>query len=227
MIDIDSVKGLPLLEGIEATYLQTLADQMQLRHYVSKQVVLRKGDVANEFLFLISGQLQVVDVSIDGKDVGLYLIHPGEAFGHMALLDEQPRSSSVIATQVAEVVSMSKASAIKLFYDYPVVMHRLLVEFARIIRNTNTARTVLSQTNATSRVCSVLMNLMQPNVAGLMTIEKLPRQQELAIMANTSRETISRAISLLISKEIVEKDMRRLIVRKPDELIHMSDDSEE
>jgi CRP/FNR family cyclic AMP-dependent transcriptional regulator len=227
VIDIDSVKGLPLLEGIEATYLQTLADQMQLRHYVSKQVVLRKGDVANEFLFLISGQLQVVDVSIDGKDVGLYLIHPGEAFGHMALLDEQPRSSSVIATQVAEVVSMSKASAIKLFYDYPVVMHRLLVEFARIIRNTNTARTVLSQTNATSRVCSVLMNLMQPNVAGLMTIEKLPRQQELAIMANTSRETISRAISLLISKEIVEKDMRRLIVRKPDELIHMSDDSEE
>src|SRR5690606_12838798 len=50
---------------------------------------------------------------------------------------------------------------------------------------------------------------------GLVTIENLPSQQAIAIMANVSRETVSRAMQALFSNNIVEKDNRRLIVRNP------------
>lgn len=103
-------------------------------------------------------------------------------------------------------------------------MHRLLVEFAGIIRQTNTSRTVISQANASSRVYSVLVNMMKPNVAGMMTIEKMPRQQEIALMASTSRETVSRAISQLINRSVVEKDLKRLIIRKPDMLKKLAEE---
>lgn len=145
-------------------------------------------------------------------------------FGHVTLLDEQTRSSSVIATQDSKVSVMSKQLMLKLFYDHPVVMHRLLVEFAGIIRQTNTSRTVISQANASSRVYSVLVNMMKPNVAGMMTIEKMPRQQEIALMASTSRETVSRAISQLINRSVVEKDLKRLIIRKPDMLKKLAEE---
>jgi DNA-binding GntR family transcriptional regulator len=49
-------------------------------------------------------------------------------------------------------------------------------------------------------------------------IERLPTQQEISIMVNTSRETVSRAIHMLIQRGVVEKDLRRLIVRRPDVL---------
>lgn len=223
---LSDLQSLPLLEGVDCAYLTQLGEQMRQHRYERKQVVLRKGDQANELMFLSSGQLQVVDTSADGKDVGLYLIEAGSVFGHMALLDGRARSSSVIATQASLVISLPKSLAIKLFYDYPVIMHRLLIEFAGIIRNTNNARSVLSQSHAGSRVFSILANLMQPNIAGLTTIEKMPRQQELAIMANTSRESVSRAISLLVNKGIVEKDLRRLIIRKPELLHQLADDNE-
>jgi CRP-like cAMP-binding protein len=226
MITLSDLQSIPLLEGVDSAYLIALSEQMRKHHYERKQLVLRKGEPANELMFLLTGQLQVVDTSVDGKDVGLYLIEPFSVFGHMALLDGRERSSSVIATQTSYVISLPKALAIKLFYDYPVIMHRLLIEFAGIIRNTNNARSVLSQSHAGSRVFSILANLMQPNIAGLTTIEKMPRQQELAIMANTSRETVSRAIGLLISKGIVEKDLRRLIIRKPESLRQLADASE-
>jgi CRP-like cAMP-binding protein len=226
VLTLIDLQTLPLLKGIDEGYLTQLGQSMHLRHYERNQAVLRKGDEAAELMFLLSGQLQVVDVTADGKDVGLYLIEAGEVFGHMALLDEQPRSSSVMAMQTSLVASLSKPLVIKLFYDHPVVMHRLLIEFAGIIRNTNNARSVLSQSHAGSRVFSILANLMRPNVAGMMTIEKMPRQQDLAIMANTSRETISRAISLLITKGVVEKDVRRLIIRKPDLLLQLAEESE-
>jgi len=223
-VSLAELKTYSVLTGIDEEYLLSLAQQMQSRHYERKQYVVKKGESAKEVFFLSAGQLQVVDVANDGKEVGLYLINPGTMFGHITLLDEQTRSTSVVATQDSQVSVMSKSSMIKLFYDHPVVMHRLLIEFSGIIRETNTSRTVISQASASSRVYSVLVNMMKPNVAGMMTIEKMPRQQEIALMASTSRETVSRAISQLIQKSIVEKDLKRLIIRKPDALQRLAEE---
>ncbi len=223
-VSLKDIKNFTILADIDETYLLNLAEQMQFRSFERKQYVVKKGDSAKEVFFLSSGQLQVVDMANDGKEVGLYLINPGTMFGHITLLDEQTRSSSVVAIQDSQVVVMSKSTMLKLFYDHPVVMHRLLVEFAGIIRLTNSSRTVISQANASSRVYSVLVSMMKPNIAGMMTIEKMPRQQEIALMASTSRETVSRTISQLIHKSIVEKDLKRLIIRKPEMLIKLAEE---
>ena len=53
---------------------------------------------------------------------------------------------------------------------------------------------------------------------GLVAIQNLPKQQEIAIMINTSRETVSRAIAHLVATGVLEKDFRRLIVRDPNRL---------
>ncbi len=223
-VSLKDIKNFTILADIDETYLLNLAEQMQFRSFERKQYVVKKGESAKEVFFLSSGQLQVVDMANDGKEVGLYLINPGTMFGHITLLDEQTRSSSVVAIQDSQVVVMSKSTMLKLFYDHPVVMHRLLVEFAGIIRLTNSSRTVISQANASSRVYSVLVSMMKPNIAGMITIEKMPRQQEIALMASTSRETVSRAISQLIHKSIVEKDLKRLIIRKPELLIKLAEE---
>jgi DNA-binding GntR family transcriptional regulator len=53
---------------------------------------------------------------------------------------------------------------------------------------------------------------------GLPVINNVPTQQQLAIMINTSRETVSRSMKLLIDRGIIERDYQRLIVRRPEEL---------
>lgn len=221
--DLFSVfKRLPLLEGVDDTYLQKLSQHAQHKFYDRKQLVFKKGDMAAELYFLIEGQLQIIDTSSDGKDVGLSMIYPSTAFGHLALIDELPRSTAVMAVQKSAVVTLHKPQVMQLLFDHPMVMYRLLKELTAIIRNTNNARSVLSQHNASSRVYAILVNMMKTNVAGLTVIEGLPRQQDLAIMANTSRETVSRAIGSLVNKGIVEKDLRSLIVRQPNQLKALS-----
>jgi DNA-binding GntR family transcriptional regulator len=54
---------------------------------------------------------------------------------------------------------------------------------------------------------------MRKSAGDLLTIENLPNQQAIAIMANVSRETVSRAIRSLIDGQVIERDYRRLIVR--------------
>ena len=89
---------------------------------------------------------------------------------------------------------------------------------ASSIRSAANYRTILSIPSAFQRVFALLNQFAKSAPGGLVVIEKMPTQQEIAIMVNTSRETVSRAISELIRLGVVEKDLRRLIIRKPDVL---------
>jgi CRP/FNR family transcriptional regulator, cyclic AMP receptor protein len=62
----------------------------------------------------------------------------------------------------------------------------------------------------------VLEASMKATAGNLLTIENLPNQQAIAIMANVSRETVSRAIRSLVDGQVIERDYRRLIVRDPE-----------
>ena len=95
---------------------------------------------------------------------------------------------------------------------------RLLKRMASTIRAAANYRTILGIPNAFQRVFALLNQFAKIAPGGLVVIEKMPTQQEIAIMVNTSRETVSRAIHILIQKGVVEKDMRRLIVRQPEAL---------
>ena len=79
-------------------------------------------------------------------------------------------------------------------------------------------RVLLGIPNAFQRVFSLLIQMSQSMPGGLVVVQDVPRQQQIAIMLNTSRETVSRAITELVQTGVVEKDLRRLIVRKPDVL---------
>ena len=86
------------------------------------------------------------------------------------------------------------------------------------IRDASNYRAILAIPNAFQRVFALLNQSAKIAPGGLVVIEKMPTQQEIAIMVNTSRETVSRAIHALIQKGVVEKDLRRLIVRAPEAL---------
>jgi CRP-like cAMP-binding protein len=180
--------------------------------------VLHKGGQGEHLLFLLSGRLQAVDVSEEGREIGLSIIMPGDYFGDLAIIDGQPRSASVIASEASLVAFLPRTQALDLIYNTPLVAERMLKRMASKIRDASNYRAILGIPNAFQRVFALLNQFARVAPGGLVVIDKMPSQQEIAIMVNTSRETVSRAIHSLIQKGVVEKDMRRLIVRLPDAL---------
>ena len=86
------------------------------------------------------------------------------------------------------------------------------------LRVASDQQTVLSMPSAVQRVLALLQQHSKEAPGGVIVIEKLPTQQEMATLANTSRETVSRAINALIQKGVVEKkDVRCLVVRAPEQ----------
>ena len=218
MVPVETLGVISLFEGLDGATLERLSRVMRQRDYQRREIVIHKGSVGEDLLFLVAGRLQVIDVTSDGREVGIHFIAPGDYFGELSIIDEQPRSASVVASSPAKVAFLRRTIAQELFYHHPVVAERLVKRMAHIIRLSSANRAILSLPRAFQRIYALLNSYVRANPGGLLTIDRMPTQAEIASMANTSRETVSRALGILIQHQIVEKDLRRLIVRKPEDL---------
>jgi CRP/FNR family cyclic AMP-dependent transcriptional regulator len=212
------VDRIPLLNGVDQETLNMVAASLQVGKFDKGAHVLHKGGAGEHLLFVLSGRLQVVDLTEDGREIGLNFLGPGDYFGELAIIDGLPRSASVVACAVSLVATLPRNQALRLIYHCPLVAERLLKRMASSIRMAANYRTILGIPNAFQRVFALLNQFAKVAPGGLVVIDNMPTQQEIAITVNTSRESVSRAIHVLIQHGVVEKDMRRLIIRQPDAL---------
>lgn len=210
---------LPLLQGVDEATLKKMAGVLQIRTAERGQHILQKGGTGDHLLFLLSGLLQAVDITEDGREIGLSFLLPGDYFGELSVIDGLPRSATVVACETSIYALLPRVHALDLMHNNPLVAAQIFKRLAVGIRRATNFRTILGIPNAFQRVYALLDYLAQKNPGGMVVIERLPTQQEISIMVNTSRETVSRAIQVLIQRGVVEKDLRRLIVRKP-EILH-------
>lgn len=219
-IAIEVAAEIPLLKGLDEDALKKIAGLMTSKVYLSHDIVIRKGDnVDSNLAFLINGKLQVVDLSEDGREIGIHFITPGNYFGELSVIDGLPRSASVISVKTSEVAFLPNLAARDLFFSYPLIAQRLLTHFAKVVRAASNQRTLLSIPNAFQRVFAQLHSFVKETNEGQI-IEGMPKQHEIAIMVNTSRETVSRALHTLLKMNILEKQGTILIVKRPDQLKH-------
>ena len=214
------LRKIPLLAGLSDEELVPVKAELRFRQYAKRQVVLQKGGSGDGLLFLLSGQLQVIDVTEDGRAIGLRMLAPGDFFGEIALINNSTRSASVVATSEVLVAFLPTATAMQLFSHSPSVANQMLRHLARKIQTDSEFRALLSINNTAQRIYAYLKLLQQkeapPGVPA--KVENLPTHQDIANMINTSRETVTRALLILVQQGIVQKDGHQLIILKPAEL---------
>src|SRR4051812_40578275 len=95
---------LPLLAGLPQVTLAHLAQHGSERAFAKREVVLQKGSDGGALCFLIEGRLQGVDFTVDGREVGLYFVNPGDYFGDIAVIDGETQPVYVTAVSRSRVV---------------------------------------------------------------------------------------------------------------------------
>nr|WP_315475656.1 Crp/Fnr family transcriptional regulator [uncultured Undibacterium sp.] len=212
------LRNIPLLKDISEEDMLQVKTSFRVKQFLRRDIVLQKGAVGDNLLFLLSGQLQVIDVTEDGRAVGLRILKEGDFFGEIALINGSTRSASVVALSNVLVAFLPAAISMQLFTNSPSVANKMLRHLAEKIQRDSEFRALLSINN-TSRRIYVFIDLFKTIAPGnLEVIENLPTHQDIAMMINTSRETVTRALLYLVQQGIVEKDLHRLIIRKPEEL---------
>lgn len=212
------LRNIPMLRDLSEEDMKLVVANLRVKQFNKREIVLQKGGIGDSLLFLLLGQMQVIDVTEDGRAVGLRMLEEGDFFGEIALINESTRSASVVALSNVLVAFLPGAVAMHLFSHSPAVAKLMLRHLAAKIQRDSEFRALLSINNTTRRIYAFI-ELFKKTVPGSMeVIENLPTHQDMAIMINTSRETVTRALLHLVQQGIVEKDLHRLIIRKPEEL---------
>jgi len=216
------LERIALLSGLSREELIELAGQMKVARYAKGESVVVKGSRGDALMFLLAGRLQAVDYTEDGREIGLNLFSPGSFFGELTLIDGLPRSASVMAIEASAVALLPKKEATALIYGKPAIAEKMLRHFANSIRQLTVMRSLLAIPDVRQRLCALLCSLKQPISNGQEGIARLPSQRQVAIMINTSRETVSRTLALLERQGIIEKTHHVLVVRQPGKLEHLA-----
>jgi CRP/FNR family cyclic AMP-dependent transcriptional regulator len=210
------LRKIPLLAELSEEEMAPVKAELRIRPYPKRAVVLHKGGSGDGLLFLLSGQLQVIDVTEDGRAIGLRMLAPGDFFGEIALINSSTRSASVVAMSEVLVAFLPAPTALHLFSHSPSVAKKMLGHLAKKIQRDSEFRALLSINNTAKRIYAYLAQLQRsPAADGRAVVENLPTHQDIANMINTSRETVTRALLTLVQLGIVRKDSHSLIILDP------------
>ncbi len=211
------LQGFPLLASLPQVTIAHLAQQAAEVTFAKREVVLQKTSVPNSLCFLLEGRLQGVDFTMDDREVGLYFINPGDYFGEVAVIDGSPQPEFVTAVAKSRVVFISRALIKPILFGSPKLAESLCLRLSVRLREVAAQRRILGLSNPLQRVCAQL-DLLSVSDDGQVKVRNAPTHQELAIMINVSRETVTRVFQLLQGRGIVERDGNDLRIDEPEVL---------
>ncbi|MBZ0198918.1 MAG: Crp/Fnr family transcriptional regulator [Ignavibacteriaceae bacterium] len=209
----DFLKYVPIFSELDDSTLEQISKLGTKRTYRKESVILFEHETGSALFVIISGKVKVSRVSDDGKEVILTILGDSDFFGEMAILDGLTRSANVTAMEDAELFIIQRKDFLDLLRLHPEVSIALLQELTQRLRAADMKIKSLSLKDAEGKVATVILQLADDIgkiKQGTVEIEKLPFQHDLANMAGTSRETISRTLHSFAKKGLVELDGSKL-----------------
>ena len=209
MSKTDHLRNVPIFTALSDSDLNRIASKMVSRDYEKGQMILLEESTGETFFIITSGTVKVTRLSDDGREVILALLGESDFFGEMSLLDGEGRSANIVANEDAEVMTLSRRDFLECLETYPKIAIALLEELAVRLRKGDQQIESLSLSDSEQRIGITLIRLAEESGTikrGDVTVQNLPYQQDIANMAGTSRETVSRTLKLLEDKKLVKRN---------------------
>ena len=211
------IQTVPLFSDLSETSLKVITDKMVARSYDKEKMILIEESAGETFFLIYKGTVKITRMSDDGREVILAILGEGDFFGEMALLDGEGRSANVVALEDAEVLTLQRGDFLEILERFPKIAIHLLKELTTRIRHSDQQIESLSLSGAEQRIALVLIRLaeeMGKIKEGTVTIDSIPYQQDIANMAGTSRETVSRVYKMLEDKQYISRAGKTLKIKE-------------
>jgi len=219
MSKVEHLRKVPIFSDLSDSDLEKISSKMISRIYEKGKMILLEESEGETFFIILSGVVKVTRLSDDGREVILAILGESDFFGEMSLLDGEGRSANIVANENSEVVTLSRRDFLDCLQKYPKIAIALLEELAVRLRKSDQHIESLSLSDSEQRIGITLIRLAEELGTikqGDVNVKNLPYQQDLANMAGTSRETVSRTLKLLESKNLLKRDGRNLTIYKFD-----------
>ena len=221
-----SLAGIHLLDTVPAERIRALEKACAWRQYDSGEQIIDRQSDSREVFFVVSGRVRIAIYSVQGREITLDDLMPGNHFGELAAIDSEPRSASVTAVSPCLLASLSAERFLELCADQPDVSLRLLRWLSHIVRQATDRIMDLSTLAANNRVHAEILRQAKLNMSddNRAEISPIPVHSDIASRVSTTRETVARVMNDLARDGLVERQKKTLVVHDVEILENMVED---
>jgi CRP/FNR family cyclic AMP-dependent transcriptional regulator len=208
------LRRVPLFSSLTEAQLEGVAAGSARRSYPRGRTIVAEGEASQSMYILLAGRAKVQRSDSEGKEVILAVIGSGEFFGEMSLIDDAPRSASVITLETCEFMAVGKDIFKTILMQSPELCMAVMRGLVRRLREADMKIETLALLDVYGRVARVLLDFSELVNGERVVRNKLPRQ-EIAKMIGASREMVSRVMKgLEIDGYIVPMAGGQLVLRE-------------
>jgi CRP/FNR family cyclic AMP-dependent transcriptional regulator len=210
-------KKLSLFAELDDRELAVIAGVAKTRRYAKDDVIFHADEMGDVFCVIREGKVKITMISPEGKEIILAMMGPGEFFGEMALIEDAPRSATVVALEPLDVVTIWRTDFLQILQDNFSITKKLLSELSKRVRRMSLRIESLATMDVYGRLARFFLDLatQQGKVLdnGYVAVTR-PTHQAIANMIGTSRETVSRLIHELMRQDLLLSEGKTVYLSK-------------
>jgi len=205
------LQKVPLFSQLAPADLQRVLDLAREKAYPKNSVILFEDDPGDALFVVATGQVKVVLIGEDGREVILSVLGEGQFFGEMSLIDDEPRSAHVIAMEDSNLVVLRREDFESILLQTPLIAVALLKELTRRLRQADEKVGSLVLLDVHGRVARLMLEMADEE--GGERITRRLTHHTIAQMIGSSRETVSRTMRDLVDKGHIAVSRKDIVIR--------------
>lgn len=207
-----------IFSGLTPDQLADLASVAVPRRWGAGEVIFREGDAGDTCYVIEAGCVRVTRNHSDGRTITLAELRSGDLFGELAMFDSEKRSATVEAAEETTAVALLAGDLRRLLLRHPDISIKLLSAFAERLKEANERISRQSFQTVASRVAGVLLahtEAIESDGAAAQNVLIRSTRAEIAQLAGSSRESVSRFLATLERAGLVTCGRGKVVIHDP------------
>lgn len=217
----DALMTSPFFAHMKPAELDELIASSTERRAARGALIFSKGDPGSFMMAVLTGHVRVGSISLEGREVTLNVIGPGEIVGEIALLDGKPRSADAVAAEDTTMMVIERQHFLPFLVRHEGLVERMLVVLCDRLRKTSTALEEIALFDLSARLARLLVKLGEDYgrpVAGTVRISLKLSQRDLSTLVASSRESVNKQLRVWRDGGLLDMDGGHLVLRNVEAL---------
>ncbi len=211
-VSTTALRTFQMFYGVPEKSLESLARVSMMRRVPRGSTVVRAGDRTDFVYLILSGSLKVLVSDEEGREVILSMLGPGELFGEMGVLDDNPRSASVAAVVPSDLIVIAKSDFKRCLQENFEVSLYIMRNLVQRLRTADRKIESLALMDVYGRVARLLLEMAE-TISGEKVVTRKISKQDIAKMIGASREMVSRVMKDLQLQGFIREAGGRIYLR--------------
>lgn len=206
-------------EAGSARLLKELSENSRIRAYKKKQSIYMEGDTASSVYLVKTGSVRTYMVYQDGREITLGLYGTGEFFGYETVLLNKPCSDNAETLQPSDLHLVSREDFNALIFQDHGISKKFIELLSGDVKDKQELLLKLAYNSVRKRVADALLQLAEKfGQTGSDTVTVQTSREDMASMAGTSNETISRTLTDFKDEGLIKKNGSTINILSIDKL---------